>query len=331
MKKTVFAGWVFCWMVATVAAQTPRQVVVEHFTNSRCSVCAANNPQFYSNLFTNYPQVLHIAYHPSSPYSQCRFSLENPTENDARTKYYGVYGATPRAAVQGQVLNNSNPLVPNSAYDNTLGQTSPFAISVAMQYIGSDSVQVTTVVKTTDSHSYTALHLYEAVTEDTIFYNAPNGENLHYNVFHTQLYAGNGLTITPSQTVGDSGTYTASFKLDSAWDWHRINVTALLQDTTSKEILQAARQKTIQSLPTGINSLATEAQLGLFPNPASDQVFFSDAQPKNVWVYSLTGQLLQTAQVRQTLDVMGLQNGAYILKIETSSHALLAKRLVVIH
>src|SRR5688572_14710898 len=98
-------------LVVSTFAQTPRQVIVEHFTNTRCSICASKNPGFYSLLHGSYPQVLHIAYHPSAPYSNCYFSLQNPTENNSRTNYYGVYGSTPRAVIQGNVIPIKTPLV----------------------------------------------------------------------------------------------------------------------------------------------------------------------------------------------------------------------------
>ena len=89
-------------------AQVPKKVIVEHFTNTVCSVCASKNPGFYTNL-KNQQGVIHLAVHPSSPYTSCILSKHNVSENDARTNYYGVYGATPRLAIQGVVIaSNAN-------------------------------------------------------------------------------------------------------------------------------------------------------------------------------------------------------------------------------
>ena len=76
-------------------SQVEKTVVVEHFTNTKCGICASKNPAFY-DVLNDYPNVLHIAYHPSSPYSTCAFSMHNHAENDARANYYGVYGPTPQ-------------------------------------------------------------------------------------------------------------------------------------------------------------------------------------------------------------------------------------------
>tara|TARA_B110000285_G_C15096412_1_gene602244 strand:+ start:1583 stop:1825 length:243 start_codon:yes stop_codon:yes gene_type:complete len=76
-----------------------KKVLVEHFTYTRCSVCASRNTGFITNLNAQ-SDVVHISYHPSSPYSNCQFNQYNLQENDDRTKYYGVFGSTPRLVIQ---------------------------------------------------------------------------------------------------------------------------------------------------------------------------------------------------------------------------------------
>ncbi len=53
-----------------------QSVLVEHFTNTLCSICASRNPGFYQNLQSQ-QDVLHIAYHPSSPYAACVLNKQN--------------------------------------------------------------------------------------------------------------------------------------------------------------------------------------------------------------------------------------------------------------
>jgi len=87
-------------------AQISQKVIAEHFTNTKCSVCASRNPGLIQNFVSN-PDVLHISIHPSSPYATCIFNQHNKTENDDRTKYYGLYGSTPRLAINGNVQASS--------------------------------------------------------------------------------------------------------------------------------------------------------------------------------------------------------------------------------
>ena len=97
-------------MTFPVIAQVEQKVIIEHFTNTRCGICASRNPAFYQTL-AYYPQALHIAYHPSSPYSSCAFNMHNSSENDQRTYFYNIYGGTPRAVIQGEVVAPGNPLI----------------------------------------------------------------------------------------------------------------------------------------------------------------------------------------------------------------------------
>jgi hypothetical protein len=44
--------------------EVPKKIVVEHFTNSRCSVCASRNPGFYANYNTsNSGDMIHLTVH----------------------------------------------------------------------------------------------------------------------------------------------------------------------------------------------------------------------------------------------------------------------------
>src|SRR6185436_4956285 len=105
MKR--FLLYIFISMTfGTGLAQVPKKTVVEHFTNTKCSVCAARNPGFNANL-NHQANVIRLAIHPSSPYSGCLLYNQNATDNDARTNYYGVYGGTPRLVINGNVVPNS--------------------------------------------------------------------------------------------------------------------------------------------------------------------------------------------------------------------------------
>ena len=58
---------------------------------------AALNSMF---VFEVQSDVVHVSYHPISLYPNCQFNQLNPQENDDRTKYYGVFGSTPRLVIQ---------------------------------------------------------------------------------------------------------------------------------------------------------------------------------------------------------------------------------------
>ena len=116
--QLLFSTVVFLLLtIAAQAQEVPRRVVVEHFTNSRCGICANRNPAFYTNL-NSQEGVLHISYHPSSPYSNCVLHQANAAENDGRTNYYDIYGSTPKLVIQGALVPVSTNYGNASIFDN---------------------------------------------------------------------------------------------------------------------------------------------------------------------------------------------------------------------
>ena len=195
MKRLILTLAVVLQFFVSPFAQTPQTVLLEHFTNSRCGICASKNPAFYQTL-SNYPQVLHITFHPSAPYSQCYFSLQNPTENDARTNYYNAYGSTPKVALNGKFLGGANPLINNTTLDTALGKTSPVEVTATEELLGTDSIKARVVVRTTGFVPVANALLFVGVAEEQVNYNSPNGETVHHDVFWKALTSVTGNQIT---------------------------------------------------------------------------------------------------------------------------------------
>ncbi|HTN16524.1 MAG TPA: hypothetical protein VL092_02510, partial [Chitinophagaceae bacterium] len=96
MKKSLpFLSFLLFLHADRADAQVPLNSVVTHFTNTKCSVCASRNPGFHKNTAAH-AEVTLLSVHPSSPYAACVLSKQNTVDNDALTKKWGVYGATPR-------------------------------------------------------------------------------------------------------------------------------------------------------------------------------------------------------------------------------------------
>ena len=186
--------------------------------------------------------MIHLAIHPSSPYSNCVLSQHNSLENDARTNYYNIYGATPRIVVQGTSIPATTNYGDASIFTSQSGQMSPFTVRTSLDVNGGQVI-ITVVVKTEAIHSFTDLKLFTAIAEDTVFYNAPNGENEHYNVFRESVFETEGKTITPSMMVGDSVMFTESIALDMVWDVNRISSISILQESGNKAVVQAATSR----------------------------------------------------------------------------------------
>lgn len=310
VMKKIFFTLIILLAGTQLWSQQMQTVIVEHFTNTRCSVCAARNPAFY-NLLNNYPEVLHIAYHPSSPYSTCIFSQHNPVENDARTNYYGMYGGTPRVVVQGKIIQPQNPLLMASQVEDKLGQAANYTASLEQIQHSDEEVDVTIVIKKTGAGEET-LNLYAVIAEKEIDYNAPNGETIHHDVFRKVLFD-TPVTIT---NAGDSVVMNGSYSIDNEWVANQMYVALMLQDASSKSVLQSAASEVLSN-PQSISDQQIKARNDLFmPNPAVNYIRLNNELENrivNVEIYDLRGRILLTNSDVEKIDINGLTAGLYVI------------------
>lgn len=307
-----------------VQAQVPKTIVVEHFTNSRCSVCASQNPSFYQILRNN-PQVKHIAFHPTSPYVNCQLAQHNAVENDARTNYYGLYGSTPKLAIQGANISyNPNPYQNAALYSSYQGQTSAFSLKTSQQKT-TDSIYLRVVVRTEASHSLSTLRLYAGVAEDTVFFASPNGETIHHDVFRRSFFGPQGLIVTPAASVGDSVVLESKLRYHPVWNVNRIFSFALLQNATTRVLEQAGfTEPSDNELITKGNTLLSETPcFVLFPNPSalSTVVRFEREGYRRIQILSGLGNvLLSTSTMRAEIEIgRNLPPGLYWVQVTTAA------------
>lgn len=325
MMKKLISIAIILFVGLQLWSQQMQTVIVEHFTNSRCSICAARNPTFY-DLLNNYPEVLHIAYHPSSPYATCIFSQHNPSENDARTNYYGIYGGTPRVVVQGKVIQPQNPLLMASQIEDKLGQEANYSISVEQIQNTSQEADVTIVIKKVGANDAT-LNLYAVIAESEVNYNAPNGETIHHDVFRKNLF-----DIPVSLTnIGDSVILTGSYSIHGDWVTNQMYIAAMLQDASSKSILQSKASELLSN-PQSVAAQKITVSDNLFvPNPAVDYIRFNNAfdnQFISAEIYNLQGQKIISVQNDHIIDVSELSDGMYIAIARTNDGKLLYSKFL---
>lgn len=307
-------------------AQVERTVIVEHFTNTRCGICASKNPAFYEVL-DEFPDVLHIAYHPSSPYAACIFSAHNPSENDARTNFYGIYGGTPRAVLQGNVVPVQSPLVSAGDLEAVLGGNSDYMITLSQDQVNENMVDTRIVVKRV-SGSGEMTRLYAVIAEKEVGYEAPNGENLHHDVFRKVLIDED----IDLQNINDSIVLDRSYDIDNEWLDEELFITAMVQDKESKEILQAAASNTLEA---GSSSLSESEILNadglLYPNPAvnhlqiavTNHIKFVQAD-----FYAMTGNLVKSFKHPVKMDITELPEGIYMVMLTDAKNKMHLTRIV---
>lgn len=294
-----------------------KTILNEHFTNTLCSVCSSRNPGLYNNLRAQ-QDVLHIAYHPSSPYSGCVLNKHNKAENDARTNYYNVYGGTPRIVLNGVVQSASSNYESANIYTPFKSIAADISILVN-QTLEGDLFKSTISVKRLTNKTLSNLKLQVMYVEDTLFYNAPNGENQHFDVFRKSANGIQGVDITLPANMGDSTIVLTQTTVNSAWNKNRIYTLAFVQNTTDKTILNAAKSTTSKVSNTGIKSIK-DLGIQVYPNPANDYltIELANNENTNISLINILGEMVLNKQINNSekIELSNLSKGIYFLSIQ---------------
>lgn len=305
-------------------AQVEQKVIIEHFTNTRCGICASRNPAFYQTL-GNFPQVLHIAYHPSSPYSSCIFSQHNPTENDNRAYFYGVYGGTPRAVIQGEVIPVQNPMISAEQIDAHLGMMSDFRVSTTNTLVSGNTYKLSFEIERVSGTGLEAIRVFAGLAEEEIQYNAPNGETLHHDVFRKKIFNDTAYI----NSAGNPRTWEFEYTMNPDWDVDEIYSYVIVQDNSSLKVKQSA--SSLDS-PTFIGNNAIEEVRNLFyPNPVRSSFSIQSAyanQIDKVEIFSMVGSKVKEFRNPTNMDISDLPDGLYFAKLTDNNKNQYSTRLV---
>jgi hypothetical protein len=294
-----------------------KYVLIEHFTNSNCGICASRNPAFY-NLITQAQyadDVHHVSVHPMFPYPACVFYQANTTENSQWTSQYPVQG-TPTIVINGAIQTPSNPLLTEAKLQSYLNQTSPLYLQVTESGTGNArSVNVKArAVGDIPSGDY---RIYVAVLEKTVNQPTPNGESVHRDVFRKMLTAVAGDAFTPP-TAGNTAEFNYNFNLSGNWNANEVYVLAFVKETVSKQILNSGTRFDPVLSGTG-QPQAMSVQI--VPNPVQNEAFvrMGDDQANAVELFNVSGQRVSTSFVQQNEQIsfatLRLTPGIYIVKI----------------
>lgn len=321
----------FIAFLGNLASQTlaKKYLLIEHFTNSRCSVCASRNPAFYTTI-ANYPKdIHHLSIHPPIPYSNCVLYQHNTTDNKARQDFYDVVG-TPTIFLNGQENTDAGPLITAAKIQPYLNQTSPLYLKVGLTGLaGQFSVSV-------DGYSLGQIpagnyRLFVVLAEKKLDYASPNGEKVHHDVLRDILTAPTGQVFTPAP-VGDKNWVSFNFTMNAAWKQEEIYALAFVQNMDTKDVLNSG---------TNLDPAAVKAiepidnqKIRLSPNPADDllRLTSDETEIESFEFFDAAGRVvlrqqgLRSQQVE--ISVAGLPSGIYFSKIFTAAGVFSAKFFV---
>ncbi|MBK8052572.1 MAG: T9SS type A sorting domain-containing protein [Saprospiraceae bacterium] len=330
-RSSISLAFVTFSLICSYAQNVTKKVIVEHFTNTRCSVCASRNPGFYSALNQN-PEVIHIAYHPSSPYSTCLFSIQNKIQNDARTNYYGIYGGTPRFIINGEEKTGTE-VQSATIYNESKSQTTPVELKVSVSKFGSDQIEVAFDVKAMTNNTVGTVNYFVALVEDVVLYDAPNGEKIHHDVFRKSSSSSTTLPsfIVPAN-AGNVLNFKDKIKIEPFWDLSKIYAIVILTDA-NKKVVQVAESALFNPnvLSSADDKLAKENLFSLSPNPVTLSLniqYHNNKSVKNIVIYDTMGQEMlatKSNQENDIIDVSKLPNGTYLLQVKSDNATAVRK------
>jgi len=321
MKKiSLLALLLSITIVAT--AQVSKTIMVEHFTNSVCSVCNILNPGILSNI-DNQGNIIHLSIHPSKPYDECLFSQQNPTEQDNRAIYYNIFNATPRLVINGQVIQSGTDYSADALYDSYENQTSPISITM-LQTKQNDQLDIEATITTEASNDLQDLRLHVMAVERVVDYNAPNGEMMHHDVFRQLLTEDGGIPISLESGVGESVQMTLTKDILSNWVKDEMYAIAFVQNEVTKEIIQSSATTVEQDdLVSVTDTPRLEVDWAIYPNPAQEELWveINNAAEFEATIYNQVGVALRKGTIQQkgSFDIGNLPVGIYFIKIENEA------------
>lgn len=309
-------------------AQVPQTSVVEHFTNTSCSICASNNGFLYSSLNNN-PGVLHISFHPSSPYSNDFFNQQNMAENDSRTIYYNVFGSTPRVVLNGSAIPLSTI---NTALNSVSTNVSNYSIRINQVETIAGNFNVQVVVKKEYPDNLTSALLFVGAVEDTVYQTTNNGETVHYNVFRKALSATSGDMISLPAQPGDSIVVSYSYLSGSTWNSPRMYSLGILQDV-SKTVINSAKSDNTSLVSTGVaeNLVGLENKVVFYPNPAVSDVIYANENITEVQIISPFRNVVyvqNNIKNSEPISISKLPEGVYVIKALINGNIYFTKLIV---
>lgn len=222
---------------------SPRMVLWEQFTNTSCGPCASFNPSAEAYWDDHEDDVVAIAYHVWWPGSGDPFYQDNIAEQQWRTNYYNC-NSVPWTTIDGNKYNTNPSMGTIQSIINTqLGVPSPFTIDLShTKSPTNDAVDVTMDITCTQDIS-APMKAFIVVVEMVIDMPSPpgnNGETHFTRVFKKFLPDNNGNALPSDMSIDDNVVFNESWTLENFFDHTNLAVVAFIQNTTTKEVYQAA-------------------------------------------------------------------------------------------
>lgn len=310
------------------AQNVKRYVLLEHFTNTNCSVCKSKNPSLYTTIAPYAADVHHVSFHPSVPYSSCVLYQQNPVENDSRANFYGVDG-TPRAVLNGVSVAVGSQLLPLASLQPTLNQTSPIEVKVTENAGTNRTANIK--IKTLGTAPTASYKLYVAVVEKVLNLTTANGETVHNDVFRKFLtvVSGNAITLP---ALGSSADFSFPYSLQSGWGADQIYVLAWVQRVDNKEVMNSGTRFDVTNAAKDITENESDG-IQILQNPVRNgELKITVGDWNKLEFFDTNGKLIQQNIIQafetKAINVSSFQSGIFYAKFSKNEKSVTKKIIV---
>ena len=292
--------------------------LIEKFTSSTCGPCASYNSSTFNPYYTAENQNFNlISYHWDFP-NPASFPNGDPyftLEADARFIYYGINAITSLRINGADYSIGNNQAAITSYVNNEATKPSYFGLTANRNLSGGNAV----VNYTITPYLTGSFVLHAAVIEKLTTGNVgSNGETSFKHVMMKMVPNASGTTINTTAGTPISGQITASLANTFIEENSDLEVILFIQNVATKEIMQSFKA-TDATMSLEDNELA---KVKLYPNPASNNIRFTNIQEATIMITDVTGKVvLQTEGVDENslINVSNLNSGIYLVNIKNES------------
>jgi hypothetical protein len=258
------------YSIKVVKEEVPKLVLIEDFANVSCIPCVQSNKilESLSDIRFGRTKLVVIKFPTNFPSPNDPFYLANKVDCDSRIAYYNIFFApsTVTDGIERPISTDSLDVI--TKVEIRLDSLPRFALQLSTDVSGEDYL-ITVNVKVIDKYypssqtinvgvgdfktldfsltldnspiDYTNLVLHTVVTETNIEFATPpgsNGETEFFDVMRKMLPTNSGQDLSSLQQSGEE-TYQYQVAIGSGWEVDNLNVVAFVQNTTTKEVVQA--------------------------------------------------------------------------------------------
>ena len=299
------------------SGSTTFKPLIEKFTSSTCGPCASYNNATFNPYYTAQNQNFNlISYHWDFP-TNSSFPNGDPyytLEADARFIYYGINAIT-SLRINGATYSIGNNQAAITSYvNNEATKPSYFGLTANRNLSGGNALVNYNITPYLTGSFVLHAAVIEKVTTGNV---GSNGETSFKHVMMKMVPDASGTTINTTAGTPISGQITASLANTFIEENSDLEVILFIQNAATKEIMQSFRATDALSLED--NALA---KVKLYPNPASNNIRFTNIQEATIMITDVTGKVvLQTEGVDENsiINVSNLNSGIYLVNIKNES------------